>query len=576
MGLLSARRDDERGAILVMSVLFIVVMVVACALAIDLGFQAQDRRDDHKVADLVSLDASRSLDDLNGPGCTDALQQQHVDAAAVESATRNGFDTTSAGRTLAPVEIGNVDPNTKVFTPAGSGQKCWPNSHAVRVTVGSVTTYRFLPGNQTQSAKALSEYGGSPPSSSIGGGFTLGSYLANVDSTQAAVLDSIVCQALKGISIPGPSSLAVSCPQFNLSAASWQGLANTNVSMSELGHYLAANGVIASPDEVYGATVGADQLFKASGDALQNRQPPETAEATVMYNLGNGVSGSKPVSIPKLVDQQGQQNSAVAETKSVNLGGLLLGAATAQIANSQNAVAVLNTGLAVPGISNVGLNLAVIQAAQSVVCGPATCPTPPLTTSQLNLPVTIPGLLSPAALSGQVTVSLTGAGASAQLTGADCVTNPGINVTVDPQPYDFAVNSGAALNLTVGGLPVSSIGVSAAQTVNGASQTAPFAYDGATKTFTPVSQRLGSGDLNFNGLSYNVSVNGTPLGILPSTVSTAVASSVKAALASLNAPMQNLYRELGLNVGGADTKADVLVCNGQVGTSGLNTPVLVS
>jgi len=40
--------------------------------------------------------------------------------------------------------------------------------------------------------------------------------------------------------------------------------------------------------------------------------------------------------------------------------------------------------------------------------------------------------------------------------------------------------------------------------------------------------------------------------------------------------MQNLYRELGLNVGGADTKADVLVCNGQVGTSGLNTPVLVS
>ena len=97
MSLRSARRDDERGAILVMSALFLVVMVVACALAIDLGQQAKDKRDDHKIADLVSLDAVRALDDING-GCTDAQQQTYVESKAHDAAVRNGL--TRAAQTL--------------------------------------------------------------------------------------------------------------------------------------------------------------------------------------------------------------------------------------------------------------------------------------------------------------------------------------------------------------------------------------------------------------------------------------------------------------------------------------------
>jgi uncharacterized membrane protein len=579
-------RHEERGAILILSVLFIVVMVVACALAIDLGFQSVDRRTDHKVADLVALDASRALDDINGPGCSDALQQSYIEGVAANSANNNGFNPTASGHRMT-VEIGNADAN-KVFTPAAAGQKCWPNSKAVRVTVGSVTQYKFLPGSQSQSAKAVAVYGGGPATDqNTQGGFTLGSFLANVDSTQAAILNTILCQAMKGISIPGPASLPVSCPQYNLSAAAWSGLGAANFSMNELGHALAANGVIGSPDQVFGATVGADQLFRATGDALTNRQPPDTADATVMYNLGNGVSGSRPVSIPKLVDQQGAQGSALADQKDINVGGLVLGAATAQIANSQNAVAVLNAGITVPGISNVGLNLAVIQAQQSTCCGVKPYPTPPLSTSQLktgngmtvtfsNLPVTIPGVVSPAALSGNVSVSLTGAGADAQMTDASCVTSPGMTVTVTPKPYDLAVSNSAALSLTVGGLPVSSIGVSAAQTVTGAAQAKAFAYQPATQTFTPNPQRVGSGDLNLSAPTYNVTVNGTPAGVLPSVVATAVATAVQNAMGQLNPALQNLYRELGLNVGGADVTADTLVCNGQIGTSGNNTPVLVS
>jgi uncharacterized membrane protein len=87
---------------------------------------------------------------------------------------------------------------------------------------------------------------------------------------------------------------------------------------------------------------------------------------------------------------------------------------------------------------------------------------------------------------------------------------------------------------------------------------------------------MGATGLTFNTLNYNISVNGTPLGILPATVANAVASSVNTALSSLNQPMMNLYRELGLNVGGADVWADTLVCNGQIGTTGNTVPQLVS
>ena len=102
----------------------------------------------------------------------------------------------------------------------------------------------------------------------------------------------------------------------------------------------------------------------------------------------------------------------------------------------------------------MGLNLAVIQAPQSACCGMKPYPNPALSTSQLkagngmsvtfsNLPVTIPGVVAPAALSGQVSISLAGAGADAQMTDARCVTNPGMTIQVDPKPYDLAVSNSA-------------------------------------------------------------------------------------------------------------------------------------
>ncbi|MDQ4089729.1 MAG: hypothetical protein M3163_05445, partial [Actinomycetota bacterium] len=81
------RRPDERGAVLVLAVVGVVLAMIASALAVDLGFLAQEARTDQKVADLAALDAVRAL-----PG--------DPTGAARASASRNGFDHLAPGHGL--------------------------------------------------------------------------------------------------------------------------------------------------------------------------------------------------------------------------------------------------------------------------------------------------------------------------------------------------------------------------------------------------------------------------------------------------------------------------------------------
>jgi uncharacterized membrane protein len=55
-----ANRDaDERGAILILASVGMVIAMIAAGLAIDIGRLAQSAREDQKIADLAALDAVR-------------------------------------------------------------------------------------------------------------------------------------------------------------------------------------------------------------------------------------------------------------------------------------------------------------------------------------------------------------------------------------------------------------------------------------------------------------------------------------------------------------------------------------
>jgi uncharacterized membrane protein len=574
---LSERRNDERGAILVLSALFLIVMVLAAALAIDIGLEGVDKRSDHRVADLASLDGARALNDTVLP-CVDAVRFAAATLAANQSALRNGFNPLASGNRLT-LDVGTWDPAAKTYTPVDPGVACTAN--AVHVVVNSVTHFEFQPMTQTLSAEAYAVQNlgivptpppppPPPPTGTSEGGFSVGSFLATITSSQAALLNEVVCQALTGQQLPNIGALAVNCPKFNLSAASWQGLANTSVTMDELGKALAANGAIGSPDQVGGATVQADKLFQATGDALT--QKGDTGHAQVMYNLAQGVSGSRSVSIPKLVSQQGAQGSAFAATQPVNVANLVIGSATAQIANGQNALAVIDTGLSVPGVSSSGLNLAVIQAPQSYY-GPWA--SPQITTSQLsnttatksglnlqlnNLPIGIPGL-SGISLSGGMAVALTGAGATAEMPAGVCGTS--IDTKVALNPYHTSV-TGGTLTLNVPLSAPLSVSITAAQDVSGGSPAThtfsfPTAFSDPGNPGADNPWHTGSTSLRFDQLQYTITVNGTiPLGTTLQTIQQQIATTVNSTIAQFDAPLNTVFRELGIAVGGADVWATQL------------------
>jgi len=568
----SERRHDERGAILILSAVFLIVMVLATALAVDIGLEGVDKRNDHKVADLAALDGARALASSVIP-CVDAVRFAAATVAANQSALRNGFNPLASGNSVK-LDVGTWDPVARTYTTVDPGVACTAN--AVHVVVGSVTHYQFQPLSQTMSVDAVATANEvvqpqpppttttttPPASSSMYGGFELGSFLATIDSTQAALLDEVVCQKLAGVSLPNVGALPVSCPNFNLSAASWQGLGNANITMDELGKALAANGVIGSPSQVGGATVQVDQLFKATGDVLKNNG--DTGDATVMYNLAQGVSGSFSQPIPKLVDQQGSQGSAFAATQPVNVAKLIIGSVTTQIANGTNALAVADTGISVPNAIS-GLNLAVVQGPSSYD-GPLSATGSPVITStqlsgatstksglniQLNsLPVSILGLTG-VTVSGTVTLAMTGAGAQGQIQNPVCVTS--VKGWVLPQPYHTSV-TGSSLTLNIPLQAPLGVAVTASQDVTSNPATKPFNNPADFNQ----DWRVGATNLQFSNLNYGVTVNGTlPLGLGATLqqVEDAVSSKLNSTVALFDTPLSKLYRELGIAVGGADYTA---------------------
>lgn len=63
MGRKEIRASGERGSVLILSTVCLVIAMLAAALAVDLGRLASDKRTDQKIADLAALDAARDLTD---------------------------------------------------------------------------------------------------------------------------------------------------------------------------------------------------------------------------------------------------------------------------------------------------------------------------------------------------------------------------------------------------------------------------------------------------------------------------------------------------------------------------------
>jgi uncharacterized membrane protein len=518
------RRRDEQGIIaVVVSIITCFTLIPLAAFAVDIGVQRVARRDMQALADVVALDLAREID-----GRTYSQLQGHLQTWADTSADRNSkFGTaTVVAPELGIVDEANYDTTDAdaVFTPVLSDADGIPN--AVRVTASTTVDFSIHSGSGGAARSAIAM-------SSASACFRIGSFALHLNSEKSALLNALVGDAL------------------NLSAISYTGLANANISLGALSTELG----VGTPDELVDLDdLSLNQLFQASAHVLAS-DGGEAADVALLNTLASAnFSSLSHIALGDLFAIETGSGAALAS--SINLFDLV--AASAFLANGTNALAVPSVTAGVPGVAGVTASLHVIQA-PILKCGHVGASQP---TSQITLDATftlantnILGLTA----SSKVFVHVDVAEATGTLTKIVCGMPEGIDVSVASSLSQLGASLATDLKLL--GVAMVHVDGGVGTTAPGATNTVqiripPNAYD------EPVSS--GSGvvlptmvldDLHATVLAVlplGVTVSGVLSGVLSSIVTPTVNPLITNFNNQITGPLSKL---LGLELAGADVFA---------------------
>ncbi len=499
---------SERGAVLVIAAVGVVVALISASLAVDLGSIMQEKRLVQKIADLAALDAARDL--------------PNAQSVAELSAARNHniADSVAVIPGVNPKAVrGVIDPVTKKFvTQAGGG--------LVQVTATS-TVKNFFPlvaGPHTVTATAVA---GSSPEAA----FSVGSTLAAVD-TQKSFLDPMLGKMLGGATA------------LNMSAVSYQGMATGNVTLGLLQTKLLAMGYdVGTPDKLLNTSVKVSDLLTATGQAL-NAPPSNTTAAAAINSIPiASISNALTLNIGSLVNITQPASDSALET-TINAFGLLTGAA--EVANGTNFVDVPGITVNVPGVATVGFKLGLIQPAQTAR-GPVGVQAK---TSQVTLRLSI-NLLPVLFLGPSIALDLdfSAASAIATLTNISCGASPSISIGATTNAA--AVGGGATIAV-VGNLTASG---SLAATAPGSPRLFNYSTDFAPPVGTdPDGQRVGAASLKLSPAM--VTITGTGLAAATAAAVQLLIPTILSTVDLVGGPLlQPVLQVLGLDLAAADISA---------------------
>lgn len=495
-------RRSDRGAVLVIAVPALAMAIAAAALGVDIGRIALDKRNDQNVADLAALDAARAvgfiLNTTNQAGYDAAAQ-----AAAVASATRNGFAHGVSGRTVAAV-AGTMN-SSNVFAAGGTS--------AVQVTITSYLDYAFRPNGRTVTATAVAHVG-SPIAA-----FSIGSNLVGLD-TSKSYLDPMLKSML------GASG--------NLTAVSYNGLATGNVTLGGLQNALIASGIsVGTMSQLLNTDIKITDLLQATATALG------TSTATTEINdlLAANLNAAATIKLSQLVNVATPSDSA-ALAGTVNVFQLVNGAAA--IANGSN-FATVASGVSIPGLMTVDAAVKVISPAQTAIGPVGTTAETAQVVLRLTLHLKV-GLLGSAV---NVTLDITSGSAHGTLTSIVCGVSPSIGVSASTAAATATASASTAITGTLT-LSPSTIGA-----------TGPTALSFSHPTeFAPVSKRAPSAAASGIGsVSFGIAATGNILLNLVLAVLNPLGSVLSTALTNATSALTPILKATGITVGSADVTA---------------------
>ncbi|CAJ0729793.1 MULTISPECIES: TadG family pilus assembly protein [Ralstonia] len=406
------------GAISVMTAAFVATIGLAVLVSIDIGNLFYSQRALQRAADLAAMAAAQRLD---------------VPNAAQLAVQQNGLtvDGNNVKLTAAP---GVWDATTGTAPTYFTAQSAVDgNTNAVQVTVSQNVPYFFTIGQRTLQATAIAK------NTSIVA-FSLGSGLASLDN---GLLNRLLGYLLH--------------TNLNLDAASYQGLATTNIRLGDLAVALGAG----SMQELLALSPSLGTLFNAMvsvasqsglaglsvGGAGASNALSFGSDLNVPINIGDG--GASSPGLLQVLALAGNEKAALDAT--VNVLDLLTTAA--QIANSKSAVNVSPVTLNLLGLGSVKLSLKIIEPPVIAVGPPGQFLSGPnagqwktqARTAQVRLGLDVNANLLLAGL--DLPIGLQVAAAQAHAKSTSCTIprkNSTATISVQPQPVSLCIAAGAA------------------------------------------------------------------------------------------------------------------------------------
>ncbi|WP_162472978.1 TadG family pilus assembly protein [Methylotuvimicrobium alcaliphilum] len=363
----------QRGALGILGAMVLLLSILFTALAVDTGRLMMEQRRLQTVADMAALDAS-SQSGWCGDGSLSTAE-----AAAQASAARNNHPV--AGDRTLEVLLGTIS-----LGEGGVRHFMMDNpatSTAVRVTAGNTVPASLFAGGilgreATLQATAVAERRALA-------GFSVGSGLLSLDSEKSTVLNILLGEILG-------SSL-------DLSAVSYEGIANTNISLLSLVQAAAGVGTV---NELLKAPLSVGELLQIYANAVNDSDVVALEVVAAMQTLASAAVSNAELTLGDVLAVTAP-NVEQAASVEVNLLDLLT--TTALVANGDNALTLpLNFGL--PGGLALNTVLYVIELPQLAIGPPGmdvdgNCRTE-AKTAQVRLDLTAQGSLVKSVVGGLI------------------------------------------------------------------------------------------------------------------------------------------------------------------------------
>lgn len=413
-----ARLRREHGAVSVMTAAFVATIGLAVLVSIDIGNLFYSQRALQRAADLAAMAAAQRLDEPN---------------AAQLAVQQNGLsvDGNNVKLTVVPGVWDATTGTAPTYFTAQSAVDS--NTNATQVTVSQNVPYFFTIGQRTLQATAIAKN-----TSTVA--FSLGSGLASLDN---GLLNQLLGYLLH--------------TNLNLDAASYQGLATTNIRLGDLAVALGAG----SMQELLALSPSLGTLFNAMvsvasqsglaglsvGGAGASNALSFGSDLNVPINIGDG--GASSPGLLQVLALAGNEKAALDAT--VNVLDLLTTAA--QIANSKAAVNVAPVSLNILGLGTVRLSLKIIEPPAIAVGPPGQFLSGPnagqwktqARTSQVRLGLGIDASLGTLKFV-DLPIGLLVASAQGHAKSASCTVprkDSTATISVQPQPVSLCIANGA-------------------------------------------------------------------------------------------------------------------------------------